>query len=102
MLTSKQRAFLRSLGAKEDAILMIGKSGMSAELSKSADEALKKRELIKGKVLESAPIEVKEAAAQIAEETKSELVAVPGRTFVLYRRNEDEPKIFLPRANRKG
>lgn len=98
MLSSKQRAFLRSLGAKEDAILMIGKGGMSPELIKSADEALVKRELIKGKVLESAPLDVRDAAAQLSDQTKSELVAVTGRTFVLYRRNEDEPKIVLPKA----
>ena len=98
MLSSKQRAFLRSLGAKEDAILMIGKGGMSPELIKSADEALVKRELIKGKVLESAPLDVRDAAEQLSDQTKSELVAVTGRTFVLYRRNADEPKIVLPKA----
>ncbi|MBQ4257638.1 MAG: YhbY family RNA-binding protein [Clostridia bacterium] len=102
MLTSKQRAFLRSLGAKEEAILMVGKGGMSPELEKSADEALAKRELIKGKVLESSPIDVHAAASQLSDATESELVAVTGRTFVLYRRNEEEPKIVLPKAKQKG
>ena len=51
MLTSKQRAYLRSLAVNEDTILMMGKSGMSPELAKQADDALEKRELIKGRVL---------------------------------------------------
>ena len=63
MLTSKQRAYLRSLAVKEDTILMMGKSGMSPELIKQADDALEKRELIKGRVLpESSPMTSREAA----------------------------------------
>ena len=63
MLTSKQRAYLRSLAVNEDTILMMGKSGMSPELVKQADDALEKRELIKGRVLpESSPMTSREAA----------------------------------------
>ena len=67
MLTSKQRAYLRSLAVNEDTILMMGKSGMSPELVKQADDALEKRELIKGRVLpESSPMTSREAAEEIA------------------------------------
>ena len=67
MLTSKQRAYLRSLAVNEDTILMMGKSGMSPELVKQADDALEKRELIKGRVLpESSPMTSREAAEAIA------------------------------------
>ena len=34
MLTSKQRAYLRSLAVDLDTIVMVGKSGMSPELTK--------------------------------------------------------------------
>ena len=101
MLTSKQRAFLRSLAANEDTILMIGKGGMSGQIIKQADDALTARELIKGKVLETADINSREAAEQIALETRSEVVQVIGSKFVLYRRNSDEPKIELPREKKK-
>ena len=61
MLTSKQRAYLRSLAVNEDTILMMGKSGMSPELAKQADAPWEKRELIKGRVLpESSPITSRE------------------------------------------
>ena len=98
MLTSKQRAYLRSLAVNEDTILMMGKSGMSPELVKQADDALEKRELIKGRVLpESSPMTAREAAEAIAQETGSDVVQVIGSRFVLYRKKKKDPKIVLPR-----
>lgn len=98
MLTSKQRAYLRSLAVNEDTILMMGKSGMSPELVKQADAALEKRELIKGRVLpESSPMTAREAAEEIARQTNSDVVQVIGSRFVLYRRKKKDPKIVLPR-----
>lgn len=102
MLTSKQRAFLRSLAVNLDTILMVGKNGMSDDIIKQAEEALIKREIIKGKVLtESSPISPREAAEQLAQATKSEVVQVIGSKFCLYKRNHKEPKIVLPKPARK-
>ena len=98
MLTSKQRAFLRSLAASAETILMVGKGGMSPDIIKQADDALRARELIKGKVLETAPLSSREASEQIAKATESQVVQVIGGKFVLYRRNDKEPKLQLPRA----
>ena len=100
MLTSKQRAFLRSLAMNIDTILIIGKGGMSEQIIKQADDALKARELIKGKVLETAESGSREYAEQIALETNSEVVQVIGSKFVLFRRNPDETKIELPKAKK--
>ena len=98
MLTSKQRAYLRSLAVNEDTILMVGKSGMSPELIKQADDALEKRELIKGRVLvETSPLSPREAAEDIARQTGSDVVQVIGSKFVLYRKKKKDPKIVLPR-----
>lgn len=97
MFTSKQRAYLRSLANTIDTILMVGKSGMSPEIIKQADDALTARELIKGKVLETSPLSPKEAAQEVAQQTQSEVVQVIGTKFVLYRKNEKEPKIVLPK-----
>lgn len=99
MLTSKQRAYLRSLAVNIDTILMVGKSGMGPELTRQADDALTRRELIKGKVLtETAPVSPREAAEHIAADTHSEVVQVIGSKFTLYRKNQKEPKIVLPKA----
>ena len=98
ILTSKQRAYLRSLANPIDTIVMVGKSGMSPELVKQADDALTARELIKGRALETAPLSAREAAEELAKETNSEVVQVIGTRFVLYRRHPKEPKIVLPKA----
>jgi RNA-binding protein len=97
MLTSKQRAYLRSLANSEDAILHVGKGGTSDAMRKQADDALTARELLKGKVLEAAPLSVREAAEEIAASVHAEVVQVIGRSFVLYRRNPEQPQIKLPR-----
>lgn len=101
MLTSKQRAFLRSLAVNEDTILMVGKGGVSDELIAQADGALNARDLIKGKALETAPGSARDFAEQIAGETGSEVVQVIGSKFVLYRRNEKKPIIELPKAKKR-
>ena len=98
MLTSKQRAYLRSLAVNEDTILMMGKSGMSPELAKQADDALEARELIKGKVLENSLLSSREAAEALAEATRSQVVQVIGTKFVLYRpthKKDKKDKIVL-------
>ena len=101
MLTSKQRAYLRSLAVDIDTIVMVGKSGMSPELTKQADDALTARELIKGKVLETDPVSSREAAEEIAAEVHADVVQVIGSKFVLYRKIEKEPKITLPKPAKK-
>ena len=95
MLTSKQRAYLRSLANSAETILQVGKEGISEKLIKQVDDALTARELIKGKVLETAPGFAGEIAAQLAEATGSEVVQVIGMRFVLFRRNLKNPKISL-------
>ena len=100
MLTSKQRAYLRSIASNEDTILMLGKGGMSDDIIKQADDALTARELIKGKALETSPLSAREAAEEIAAATNSEVVQVVGRKFVLYRENKDDKKIVLPKAKK--
>ena len=101
MLTSKQRAYLRGLANPIETILMIGKGEIKDNIVKQADDALKARELIKGKVLENSGYSSREAAELIAEKCGAEVVQVIGSKFVLYKKNEDEPKIVLPKNRRK-
>lgn len=94
-MTSKQRAYLKSLSSKEPTIVMIGKNGISEEVIKSTNEALLARELIKGKVLELCNKSVIEVSNELAELTQSELVQVIGRKFVLYKMKDKESKIDI-------
>ena len=97
MITSKQRAYLRSMANSMETILIVGKSGVSTEVIKQADDALTARENFKGKVLETAEDGVREIAAILAEKTQADIVQIIGTKFVLYRKNNKEPKITLPK-----
>lgn len=101
MLTSKQRAYLRGLAAKEDTILYIGKDDITENVIIQARDALKARELVKGKVQESSLLSPREACDRLCAECKAEGVQVIGSKFVLYKRNEKDPVIELPKAEKK-
>lgn len=96
-MTSKQRAYLKSLAMKMDPILQIGKSSLSPDVTKSIAEALEARELIKINVLQNCPDDPKVLADMAAERTHSQVVQVIGKKIVLYKEGKDEKKkITLP------
>lgn len=92
MLTSKQRAHLRSIAQSYNTIFFVGKQGIGDELVKQLDDVLNCRELIKAGVQENCEFTAREAADRLAELTKSEVVQVIGRKFVLWRRSKDPKK----------
>ena len=100
-MNSKERARLRGLASTQETIIQVGKGGITPNVIASVDTALSARELIKGKVLETAGVSSREIAEQLALETNSEVVQVIGSKFVLYRRNVKEPKIELPKARKR-
>ena len=101
MITSKQRSQLRGLAAAEETIIQIGKGGITENLIASMDAALKARELVKGRVLENSMLTAREACDALAEACRAEQVQVIGTKFVLYKRNEKEPKIELVKDKKK-
>ncbi len=88
-MTSKERARLRSLASTENTILTVGKGGITDNVIESADTALKARELIKGKVLESSMLTAREACEILAEACGAEAIQAIGTKFVLYRKKPD-------------
>ncbi len=96
MITSKQRAYLRSLAQSLDTIFQIGKGGISEETCLQISNALEARELIKARVLDNSGYTAKEAANEIAEATGSDVIACVGSRFVLYRESENKKRIELP------
>ncbi len=95
-MTSKQRAYLRGLSNRIDAIFQIGKNGINDNLIKQLDDALKARELIKITVLETAPDSAKYLSFEISEKTNSIVVQVIGNKITLFRQKEKDSKIELP------
>lgn len=90
-ITSKQRSYLRSEGSRIDAVVRIGKDGLTETVIKAVEDAISAREFIKVKMLNNADEDIKEAAFTIAEKTKSEIVHVMGGTVLLYRENTESP-----------
>ena len=88
MLTSKERADLRSQATTIDTTLMVGKGGVTKTVIAEADNQLTARELVKGKVLEGAMMTPREVCDEICEATGAEGVAVIGTKFVIYRFSE--------------
>ena len=86
MMTSKERAELRAQANTLDTILMVGKGGVSETLI--AEKVLDARELVKGRVLESAMMSAREVCDAICEQTGAEGIQVVGNKFVIYRKSE--------------
>lgn len=100
-LSSKQRAQLRGLAMNIDTIVQIGKGGIGENTVTEVNNALRARELIKGRVLENSLLSAKEAADALAEACGADVVQTIGSKFVLFKRNPKEPKIELVKDKKK-
>ncbi len=103
MLTSKERAELRSQATTIDTTLMVGKGGITDALIAEAENQLDTRELVKGKVLEGAMMTPREVCDELCEATGAEGIAVIGTKFVIYRFSErlQQQRNQTGRAKRK-
>ena len=104
MLTSKERAELRARSNDLETTLMVGKSGVTEAVIAEAENLLTARELVKGKVLESALMSPREVSDAICEATGAEGIACVGSKFVIYRFSEkkQEERNQTGRAKRKA
>lgn len=96
-MTSKQRAYLKSLASTLDPIFQIGKSGLTPELTEAIGDSFNTRELIKIAVLKNCFDDPKEIASMAAERTHSQVVQVIGKKIVLYKESREHKKIELPK-----
>lgn len=95
MLTSKQRAYLRSLANNLDCIFQIGKGGISEETCLQISNALEARELIKARVLDNSGYTATEAANAIADAISCDVVSCVGSKFVLYKESKKKKRIEI-------
>lgn len=101
-LTSKQRAVLRRLAHELKPVVHIGGGGVTPALLASVENALNTRELLKLKVLDSAPEKARATADQISAGLEGVHIAQTiGRTIVLYRQHPENPEIKLPKATQE-
>ncbi len=102
-MTSKQRAYLKSISSTYESLFQIGKSSITPEICDAVSEALAARELIKISVLKNCADDPKAIAQMLAERTRSEVVHVIGKKIVLFRQNpkKEDRKIILPLDQKK-
>ena len=103
MLTSKQRAEYRAKANSLETTLMVGRDGVTEAVAAEADRLLTARELVKGKVLESALMSAREVSDAICEATGADGISCVGNKFVIYRFSEkcQEERNATGRAKRK-
>ena len=88
MLTSKERAEFRAQANGLDVTLMVGKGGVSDQLITEAEKLLEAKELVKGRVLETAMMTAREACDAICEGTGADGISCVGATFVIWRKSK--------------
>ena len=103
MLTSKERAELRAQANAIDTTLIVGKDGVTENVVAEAERLLTARELVKGKVLETALMSAREVSDEICEATGADGISCVGSKFVIYRFSEkcQEERNQTGRAKRR-
>ena len=104
MLISKQRSEFRAQANELDTTLMVGKDGVTENVIAEADRLLTARELVKGKVLETALMSAREVSDAICEATGAEGISCVGSKFVIWRYSEkcQQERNQTGRAKRKA
>ncbi len=96
-LTPKQRRHLSGLGHTLQAIVTIGKDGLTDAVVAALEQALLDHELVKVRVGSSSSEDRKEVGARLAERADAEQVSVIGKTMLIYKAHPEKPKIKLPK-----
>mgnify|MGYP002518546156 CR=1 FL=1 len=96
-MTSKQRAYLKSLASTLDPVFQVGKSSLTPEITEAVSECFNRNELIKIAVLKNCMDDPRAIAEVLGERTHSQVVQVIGKKIVLYKPDRENPKIQLPK-----
>jgi RNA-binding protein len=96
-LSPSQRRYLRSLAHDLKPVILLGAKGATDAVVKELDLALTHHELVKVKLSGGDKDERQEQIDFLAGGTGAQSVQQIGHIVVLFRRNEDEPKLALPR-----
>lgn len=96
MLTSKQRAYLRSKANPLNPLTQIGKEGVSRQLLSQIDGALRSHELIKLHVLENSGLDPRAACDELCGALHADGVQCIGRKIVIFRKNPEKSAFELP------
>ena len=95
-LSENQKKHLRGLGHKLKPVLMIGDAGLSDAVLNELDSTIKHHELIKVKIRVGERAARDEIIDAMCNRSGAALVTRIGNVALIYRRNDEKPKIVLP------
>lgn len=96
-LTGKQARHLRAIGHSLKPLLLVGKSGITENFIKQVRSSLETHELIKVKLGKTSETGMEDAVSQLVDKVPCQLAQSIGKTLLLYKANEENPKITLPK-----
>lgn len=96
ILTGKQVRYLRGLGHPLKPLLQVGKAGITNSFIHQVKSALETHELIKVKLIKSAPDTLKEVAEKLQKSVPCQVAQTIGKTVLLYKARDEKPTIKLP------
>lgn len=82
------RNYLRKRAHELKPVVMVGKGGVTPQVTEALDQALFSHELVKIRFVDFKAAR-KSLAAELAEQTDAEVITVIGNTAVLYRMQDD-------------
>lgn len=95
-LSEPQKKFLRGMGHRLKPVVMVGDSGLSPSVIAEFELAIVRHELIKVRVRAPDRDLRDEIISRLCDQGSAHLVTRIGNVALVYRRNEDEPRIPLP------
>lgn len=97
-LSESQKKLLRGLGHQLKPVITVGDAGLSPSLLKEFDSTIAHHELIKVRVRVGDRQARDALIAELCGSESTQLVTRIGNVALIYRRNEEKPKIPLPVA----
>jgi RNA-binding protein len=88
-MTGKDRAALRAEAHHLKALVHVGHAGLTPAVLSNLDDVLRTHELVKAQVAQAGELSAKDAAQEVAQQMKAEVIQVIGRTFTVYRENPE-------------
>ena len=88
-MTGRDRAALRAEAHHLKSLVHVGHSGLTPALLGSLDDVLRTHELVKAQVAQAGELSARDAATEVAQQLKAEVIQVIGRTFTVYRENPE-------------
>lgn len=95
-LTESQKKYLRGLGHQLKPVVTIADAGLSESVLKEFNSTIDHHELIKVRIRSGDRPTRDATIKELCATAKTELIARIGNVALIYRRNDEKPKIPLP------